>query len=82
MNAKYNKAQLEKGLADGTNQLDDRWVRKRQEDKVCQIEAAKIREAMRNGAVEKWLIRVKPDGTSYASKVDADDYVTGKVSNF
>jgi len=48
---KYNTAGLEKGLADGTNQMDDQWVDSRLIDKVGREEAANIREAIDAGNV-------------------------------
>jgi hypothetical protein len=48
--------------------------------------ALKIDKAMRNGTVEKWVVKVMPDGTNYASKVDSYGYVirgnAGKVLGF
>ena len=67
---KYGKAKLEKSLADGTNQMDDQWVKKRLNDKVGRMEAQSIRDAMDNGTVEKWLIRIRDNGSSTATKIN------------
>lgn len=67
---KAGSGQLQKGLADGTNQMDDTWVRQRLESKVGMEEAARINQAMDEGSVEKWLIKVRDDGTATARKVD------------
>ena len=78
---KYNKAKLEKDLADGTNQMDDDWVRNRLDRKVSEKEAKKIRDAMKeDGLVEKWKIQVKPDGTTSISKIDeVGDVIRGNA---
>jgi hypothetical protein len=84
--AKYGKAKLEKHLADGTNQMDDMWVRKRLNEKVGRSDAQKIRDAMDNGTVEKWLIRVSENGSSTATKINANGSPirgsAGKVAGF
>lgn len=49
---KYNTSQLSKRLADGTNQMDDRWLGSRLADKVGEVEAELIHEAMDAGTVE------------------------------
>ncbi|MCX7113139.1 MAG: DUF4150 domain-containing protein [Proteobacteria bacterium] len=83
---KYGNAHLEKGLADGTNQMDDTWVRRRLVDKVGKEEADNITTSMNNSRVEKWLIRVEEDGTSNAKLIDLDGNVirgnVGKVPTF
>jgi hypothetical protein len=85
--AKYKgAARLDKDLADGTNQMDDRWVNKRLEDKVGREEAENIADAMKEGRVEKWLIRVEDDGTTSATKINAAGSPirgnAGKVAGF
>ena len=83
---KYGRARLEKHLADGTNQMDDMWVKKRLIDKVGRKDALHIRDAMDNGTVEKWLIRVQEKGYSTATKINANGSPirgsTGKVTGF
>lgn len=83
---KYGSAQLEKGLADGTNQMSDRWVEDRLVAKVGNKEADRIMESMRSGQVEKWVVRVGEDGATIAKKIDADGNVIlgnkGIVKNF
>lgn len=83
---KYGDAQLNKGLADGTNQMDDVWVKKRLQDKVGINEARAIEKAMNEGRVEKWLVRVGEDGATRAKKIGQHGNVIlgkkGKVSNF
>ena len=79
-------AKLSKGLADGTNQMDNEWVSKRLVDKVGPEDAAKIRDATDKGSVEKWLIRVNEDGSSTARLIDANGNAVlgnkGKVPGF
>lgn len=68
--AKYNTSKLNKNLADDSNQMDNRWVSKRLSSSVGFEKAAKIQEAMESGGVEKWLIKVKPDGNITIRKID------------
>jgi hypothetical protein len=77
---KYGSAQLEKDLADETNQMDDMWVQNRLDKKVGLEESEKISDLMneKNGSVEKWLIRVSEDGSSTATKINS----TGIVAHF
>jgi hypothetical protein len=83
---KAGDAKLAKGLADGTNQMDDVWVNKRLVDKVGIDEAAKIEAAMKNGTVDKWLVRVAEDGSSSARLIDSAGNAipgnAGKVAGF
>ncbi len=83
---KAGDAKLAKGLADGTNQMDDAWVNKRLVDKVGIDEAAKIEAAMKNGTVDKWLVRVAEDGSSSARLIDSAGNAipgnAGKVAGF
>jgi hypothetical protein len=69
---KYGSSQLEKNLADGTNQMDDLWVMRRLRDKVGFEDAIKIENSMeKNGGVEKWLIRIGDGGGSKATKINS-----------
>ncbi|AVS64770.1 hypothetical protein C8245_02835 [Paracidovorax avenae] len=83
---KYGSAKLEKGLADGTNQMDDAWVDKRLVEKVGKEQAEAIRDAMDAGKVEKWLVRVDENGATTATKIGKDGNVlrgkAGKVAGF
>jgi hypothetical protein len=83
---KYGSAQLDKDLADGTNQMDDKWVKDRLVDKVGRAEAVNVTDAMKNGSVEKLLIRVGEDGSTAATKIDANGSpirgMAGKVAGF
>jgi uncharacterized Zn-binding protein involved in type VI secretion len=79
--AKYNKADLGT-LKDGTRQMSDPWIKERLADKVGNVEAAKIQQALDSGSVERWVIKVKPDGTSYVRKVDDGGYAIGHIPNF
>jgi hypothetical protein len=85
--AKYGSSQLKKGLADGTNQLDNKWTfGDRLNDMVGKEQAALIRQAQESGNVQKWLIRVSADGKVTAKLVDAAGSVVkgnaGKVPGF
>lgn len=61
--SKYGTAKLG-DTADGT-QMSDSWLTdKRLVDKVGEEEADKIRQALNNRSVEKWLINVQPDGSA------------------
>lgn len=84
--AKYGSSQLNKGLADGTNQMDDAWVRNRLDAQVGKRQADAIRASMRRGEVQKWVLRVGEDGKVNAKLVDSAGNVirgnAGKVPNF
>jgi hypothetical protein len=83
---KTGDAKLAKGLADGTNQMDDVWVEKRLIGKVGESEALRIKDAMDAGKVEKWLVRVYENGTSSARIIDSSGNAIlgnkGKVPGF
>lgn len=71
---KYGTAALKKGLADGTNQMDQRWILRRLMDKVDDpVELEKIIDAMHKpDGVGRWLVRVKEDGSMQAKMIDVD----------
>lgn len=73
---KYGSSPLSKGLADGTNQMDDVWVKKRLGNELSLEDAESIKSAMNQpGGVEKWLVRVNENGTATATKISQ----TGKL---
>ncbi len=85
--AKYGSSQLNKGLADGSNQLDDKWTfGRRLNEIVGKPQADLIRKAERLGNVQKWVMRVGADGKVTAKLVDAAGNVirgnAGKVPGF
>jgi len=67
--AKYNTGRLGGPYRDGTRQMDDEWVRRRLDNKVGSRKADSIREAMRQGRVEKVLVRSAEDGTLVMKKI-------------
>lgn len=71
---KYGTAGLKKGLADGTNQMDQLWIFNRLETKVDDFaELEKIMDAMdKPNGVGRWLIRVKEDGGMQAKLIDVN----------
>lgn len=83
---KYGDAQLKKGLADGTNQMDDVWILKRLEEKVGIEEAQRIADSLRDGRVDRWLVRVAEDGATTARRIGSDGNAIlgnkGKVPGF
>lgn len=81
--SKYGTSKLSK-LEDGTKQMDDKWVRDgdRLENKVGEVEARKIRQALNNKNVEKWLINVNPDGTATKVLLDSVASKIGKPVAF
>jgi len=84
--AKYGTSPLKKGLEDGTNQMDNDWVRDRLEAKVGEAHAEEILQAMENGNVDKWLVRVDEHGVKSVKKIDDAGNVIlgnkGKVPGF
>lgn len=84
---KYGSSQLEKNLADGTNQMDDRWVKKRLVDKLGMVDAEELSyQLSKPGHVEKWLIRVMDDGSVGTTKINSAGApirgFAGKVKGF
>ena len=69
--AKYDKSQL-RTLENGSRQMDDGWVRVRLREKVGE-ETDAILDAMDNGLLEKWIIRVKPKDRAMAADLNNFD---------
>ena len=79
--AKYGKSTLGDTL-DG-KQMSDPWMTdKRLIDKVGEVEADKIRQAIDAGRVDKWLINVKPDGSATKVLLDSGASKIGKPVSF
>ena len=55
--AKYNKAKLSKGLADGTDQMDLEWINNRLDRAVSEEHLAAIQDAMEFGDVQSHLFK-------------------------
>ncbi|RKP52625.1 RHS repeat-associated core domain-containing protein [Trinickia fusca] len=78
---KYGTADLAKGLADGTDQMDDQWVKNRLDAAVGKPQADEIRNAidedrvLDEGRVQKWLIHVDEDRRMTASLIGPDGNV-------
>lgn len=78
--AKVNHSQLNKGLADGTDQMSDAWVEKRLDDAVGKEKADEIRDAYEDdpGSVNKEVYHFsyyengENTGVSDVSSVDRD----------
>lgn len=52
--------------------MSDQWLTDgRLIDKVGREEADAIRQAMNSGNVEKWMIKIAPDGSTSVIKIDA-----------
>jgi hypothetical protein len=63
--------------------MSDGWLTdKRLIDKVGEEEADKIRQAINNRSVEKWLINVKPDGSATKVLLDRGASKIGKPDLF
>lgn len=84
--AKFGSSKLSKGLADGTNQMDDAWVMKRLDSAVGKEQADLIRDAMDAGTVQKVLLRVDEAGNVTPRLIDSSGNVirgnAGKVPGF
>lgn len=79
--AKYNTSQLGT-LEDGTRQMSDDWINSNDRlQTACGKEADKIKEAMKNGDVEKILTRVDTNGNVTISSIDSAGKVTGPWPN-
>ncbi|MGR5149721.1 hypothetical protein ACQKP8_24625 [Photobacterium alginatilyticum] len=82
--AKYNKARLGK-TKDG-KQMSNDWVTESRLKKagMSKKERRKVLKGLkkRDGIVEKYLIRNKPDGTLLVKRLDEEAHVVGKVSDF
>ncbi|HEX7315412.1 MAG TPA: hypothetical protein VF297_15930 [Pyrinomonadaceae bacterium] len=59
--AKYGSAGLGK-LKDGTKQMSPKWIDKRLNKAVGEVEADRIRDAMAQGRVERWVLKVDEAG--------------------
>ena len=68
--AKYNKAKLSKGLADGTDQMDLRWIESRLEKAVGKELADEIRFQKVLGNVQNHLFNVKQNGDIIVNQLD------------
>lgn len=80
--SKYGTSKLNK-LEDDTKQMSDDWLTdKRLVRKVGEEEADKIRQALNNRSVEKWLINVKPDGSATKVLLDRGASKLGKPVPF
>ena len=68
--AKYNKAKLSKGLADGTDQMDLEWINNRLDRAVSEEHLAAIQDAMEFGDVQSHLFNVKENGRIIVNQLD------------
>ncbi|MGT2711348.1 hypothetical protein ACVRXZ_03040, partial [Streptococcus oriscaviae] len=70
--AKYNTAQLNKGLADGTNQMDRNWINKRLDKAIDKGHAKAIRKSWfsDDGNVQSNLFNVKDNGNIIINQLD------------
>ena len=68
--AKYNKAKLSKGLADGTDQMDLEWINNRLDRAVSEEHLAAIQDAMEFGDVQSHLFIVKENGRIIVNQLD------------
>ena len=68
--AKYNKAKLSKGLADGTDQMDLEWINNRLDKAVSEEHLAAIQDAMEFGDVQSHLFNVKENGRIIVNQLD------------
>ena len=68
--AKYNKAKLSKDLADGTDQMDLRWIESRLEKAVGKELADEIRFQKVLGNVQNHLFNVKQNGNIIVNQLD------------
>ncbi|MCY7017152.1 hypothetical protein MK366_05810 [Streptococcus sanguinis] len=68
--AKYNKAKLSKGLADGTDQMDLRWIESRLEKAVGKELTDEIRFQKVLGNVQNHLFNVKQNGDIIVNQLD------------
>ncbi|MFG6177471.1 hypothetical protein ACGTN6_09525 [Halomonas sp. THAF12] len=81
--AKFGRARLGK-LADGTKQMDNRWVERNlakavDDDPVLLDEVQASWDA---GRIDKYLVRVKPDGSSRVRLLDDNARVIGDAPDF
>ncbi|MCX7113407.1 MAG: hypothetical protein NTX45_25545, partial [Proteobacteria bacterium] len=81
--AKYGTSKL--GWTKDGKQMSDDWLTKRRLiDKVGEENADIIRQSLRkgDGSVEKWLIRVREDGSARMTKLDKFGKAMDKPSPF
>ncbi len=79
--AKYGKARL--GQTEDGKQMSDRWLTdERLIDKVGAENADAIRQAMKKGNVEKWLINVREGGSARMIKLDGEANKIGQWISF
>ncbi len=78
--AKYGSSQLNRQLADGTNQMVDVWDGERLDNIVGRQQGDAIRAAMRAGRVQKMLLRTSHSGSLAATYIDGAGYlIRGKA---
>jgi hypothetical protein len=77
---KYGTSQLG-NTADGL-QMSDNWVSNRLVDKVGDVDARLIENAMRNGNVDKWLLNVATDGSTTMTRLDNLGQKLGSAGSF
>ena len=70
--AKYNKAKLSKGLADGTDQMDLKWINKRLDRAVSEEHSLAIRKSLlkSDSNVQSRLFNIKQDGDIIVNQLD------------
>lgn len=74
--AKTNKSILNKGLADGTNQMSNAWIDKRLDDAVGKEKADEIRDAYEDNPES-----VSKEVYNFRYNIDADQSITGYISS-
>lgn len=74
--AKTNKSILNKGLADGTNQMSNAWIDKRLDDAVGKEKADEIRDAYEDNPES-----VLKEVYNFRYNIDADQSITGYISS-
>jgi hypothetical protein len=79
--AKYGKAKL--GWTKDGKQMSDSWLTdERLVNKLGQEDADAIRQALKKGNIEKWLINVSTDGSARMIKLDGEANKIGQWISF
>lgn len=70
--AKYGSSGLSKNLADGTNQMDAKWINRRLDKAVSEAHATNIRKSLfiGDGNVQSNLFNVKENGNIIINQLD------------
>ncbi|MFC0326068.1 hypothetical protein ACFFH6_10200, partial [Halomonas organivorans] len=83
--AKFGRGRLGK-LADGTKQMDNFWVEERLADAVDPdanpVLADEVDRAWRAGRIDKYLVRVKHDGSTTVKQLNDKAHIIGNVPGF